>query len=85
MPAAGAFRLKQNSAVPDRGIFRAPAFSLNRADHHFSGVYSNPSLKRQFTLHPQAIRVALEVFLHAQGRVERALRMVLVRYGGAEQ
>ena len=62
-----------------------PAFSLNRADHRFARVHPDASLKRQFALHPQPIRVALEILLHPQRRIQRALRMILVGDRRAEQ
>jgi hypothetical protein len=52
--------------------------SLDRAHHDFAGVDTDAALNRHTTLGQYFGRIPLELFLHAQCCIERALRMVLM-------
>jgi hypothetical protein len=54
-------------------------------DYHFPGVHTDARLERKVPVFPQLGRIAPQFFLHPERRVERALRMVLVREGSTEQ
>ncbi len=63
-----------------RGKGRAGA---ERAHHHLAGVGPDTRLDRHSALRPKPRRVLTQCLLHPQRRVERPLRMVLVRNRGA--
>jgi hypothetical protein len=71
--------------MSDWCVFRMAIAGGDGAHHHLTGVYSDASLKRQLSLHPKPIGVALKLILYAQSRIQRALRMVFVRDRRAEQ
>ena len=71
--------------MPDRRVLGLPCAGRDRAHHHFAGVHADARLDRQVPVFAQLRRVAPQLLLHPQRRVERALRMVLVRDRRAEQ
>ena len=58
---------------------------MNRAHHDFAGVDSDAALDRRAALGQHFGRIAFQLFLHAQRRIERPLRMVLMGDRRAEQ
>jgi uncharacterized metal-binding protein YceD (DUF177 family) len=54
------------------------ATGLNRAHHHLSGVNTETRFQRGLTLLSKTASVVAQVPLHLQGRIQRALWMVLV-------
>ena len=71
--------------MPDRRVFDLPRASSDRADHDFAGVHTDSNLNRSASFGTLAVGVAADFLLHPQRRIERALRMVLVREWRAEQ
>ncbi len=59
--------------------------TLDRAHHYLAGVGPDPRLDWHAALRPETPRVAPELFLHPQRRVERALGMVFMRNRRPEQ
>src|SRR5487761_1317411 len=70
---------------PIGGVFGMLRVGPNRADERLSGVDADADLDRRISRRAQPRRVLAQVFLHSQGGVQRALRMVLVRDRRAEQ
>src|SRR5216684_1029270 len=66
-------------------IFDLPRASSDRADHDFAGVHTDSNLNRSASFGTLAVGVAADFLLHPQRRIERALRMVLMRNRRAEQ
>ena len=71
--------------MADRRVFSVTLASRNRANYHLACVHSNPSLQRQFSLHPQSVRVAFEIPLHPEGSIECTLRVVIMGERSAKQ
>ena len=71
--------------MSDRRILSLTRASSNRTDYHFTGVDADTALNRYAASGQHFSRISFEFFLQAQRRIERALRMVLVRHRRAEQ
>jgi len=71
--------------MPDRRVLDMAAAGRDRSHDNFAGVDADSALERIAAVGDELRRVSAQLFLHADGGVERALRMVLVRDGGAEQ
>ena len=71
--------------MADRSVLGVSAASCDRAHHDFASVHADAALQRIAAVGDQLGRVATKFFLHAESRIERALRMVLVRDRRAEQ
>jgi hypothetical protein len=71
--------------VPDRRVFRPFRAGLNRPDHCLARVHADTDFHRRIAGFAQARGVLAHLFLHPQRGVKRALRMVFVRDGRAEQ
>ncbi len=61
------------------------AAGANRTHDHFAGVRPDTQFEGRGALLAQLRRVAAQLLLHPERRIERALRMVLVGHRGAEQ
>jgi len=57
----------------------------DRTNHNLAGVHTYARLERQIACLAQSRRVACQLLLHTQRCVQRALRMILMRDGRAEQ
>ena len=71
--------------MSDRRVFDLTRAGLERAHHHFAGVDPNPALDRRAAVGYHFGRIPFQLLLQAQRRVQRALRMVFMRRGRAEQ
>jgi len=71
--------------MPDRRVLDLTGASLDRADHDFAGVDADAALDRGAALGEHLCRIPFELILHAQRRIERPLRMVLMRQRRPEQ
>jgi hypothetical protein len=76
---------RQAGRVPDRRILVMRVTGLDRSHHHFAGVDPNPRLHGKISSLTQFYRVAAQLLLHPQRCVERALGMILMGDGRAEQ
>ena len=70
--------------MPDRRVLGMPRGSLDRAHHDFASIHADADLDRRQASFAECRRVAPEIFLHPQRRIQRALRMVLVGERSAE-
>lgn len=73
------------NGVANRIVIGVQVVRPNRVDDDFAGVDSDTNLQRNAGFQPESIAMAPHGLLHAQRRIERTLRMILVRDGGAEQ
>ena len=71
--------------MTDRRVFGLPVAGLDRTHDDFAGVHARPDLDRRSSFGAQAIAHAPDLVLKPQGRVERTLRMILMRHRRAEQ
>jgi hypothetical protein len=71
--------------VPDRRVLCVSAAGRDRTHDHFARVHADTRFDRQVAGLAQSCRVAFQLFLHPKRRIQRSLRMVLVRDGRAEQ
>ena len=71
--------------MADGSVLGMSAAGCDRAHHDFAGVHAHAALQRIAAIGDELRRVATQLFLHPQRRVQRALRMILVRDGRAEQ
>jgi hypothetical protein len=70
--------------MADRRIFDPPA-GLDRSHDDFTGVDADARLRGGLSLRRESLRMLSQCLLHAQRRIECALRMVLVSHRRAEQ
>ena len=73
------------NGVTDRRVFSLPVAGLDRTHDDFAGVHASPDLDWRSAFGAQAIAHAPDLVLKPQGRVERTLRMILMRHRRAEQ
>src|SRR5215469_493315 len=71
--------------MADRYILGVRFTGLDRADDDLTGVDTDPNRQRRLAALAQLVRVTPELPLHAQGRMQRALRMVFAGDGRTEQ
>ena len=71
--------------VADGRVLGVARAGLNRAHNDFAGIDANANFDWRATLGAQPRPVIAQLILHAQSRVERPLRMVLVGDRRAEQ
>ena len=71
--------------MANRRVFSMSVAGRDRAHDDFAGVHADARFDRQIAGLAQSSRVAFQLFLHPQRRVQRALRMVLVRNRSTEQ
>ncbi|MCY1266955.1 hypothetical protein D9M70_153810 [compost metagenome] len=71
--------------VPHRVIVGVQVVLADRAHDYLARVDAHPDLQRDALLQPQLVAVPVHCLLHAQRRVQRALGMVLMGDGRAEQ
>ncbi len=76
---------RQTGGMAYRRVLGMALAGLNRTDHHLPGVDPDPHLQVDAAVRAQPLSVTPHLLLHPQRRIERALGMVLVRHGGAEQ
>ena len=70
--------------MPDRGVLGLRFTGAYRSHHDFAGVRAHSDLQRRTPFGSQAVGVAAHLVLHPHGRMNRALRMILVRERRAE-
>jgi hypothetical protein len=71
--------------MPDWCVLSLSRAGRDRTHHDLAGVYADAPFDRQIPGFAQSRRIAFQFFLDAQRRIERPLRMVLVRDRRAEQ
>ncbi len=71
--------------MPDRQVFRLIVAGLDGSHYHLAGIGSHPDRNRRLAFDSQAIRITTKILLRPKRSIERALRMVFVRDGRAEQ
>ena len=74
----------QIGGVPDRRVLNLTRAGRDRAHDDLTGVDADARLDRHSSISDDLRRVAFQFLLHPQRRIERALRMVLVRDRRAE-
>ena len=71
--------------MPNRRVLDLTRAGLDRAHHDFARVDPDAALDRAAAVGDDLRRIAFQLLLHPQRRIERALRMVLVGDRRAEQ
>lgn len=71
--------------MSDRSIFGLPLAGLNGAHDDLADVGADPDLEIHSSFRTQPFSEAAYIILHPERRIERTLRMVLVRDRRAEQ
>src|SRR5208337_628888 len=71
--------------MSDRRVLDLARAGCDRAHHNFAGVYADANLDRCAPFGLELRAIAPQFLLHPQRRVERALRMIFMRDGRAEQ
>src|SRR5208282_5987012 len=75
----------QVGSMTPRCVLGLTRSGSTRSYYHLPGVHPDPNLNWRAAVGAQLLSVAANFFLHAQRRVQGALRMVLVRVRRAEQ
>ena len=71
--------------MANRGVLGLARPGLERTYDNLARVGADPHLERHLPLSPHAVAIASNLFLHPEGCIERALRMILVSDRGTEQ
>ena len=70
--------------MPDWCVFGTPLGSVDRAHHDFSGIHADANLDRRPASLAERRRIAPQLFLHPERRIQRTLRVILVSERSAE-
>src|SRR5262249_50241426 len=73
------------NGMSDRRFLHLRFTGLDGTHHHSSCIYSNPDLNRRSAPTKEFVAVAVDVVLHAQHRIERAVGVVFMCERSAEQ
>src|SRR5712692_6999822 len=69
---------REVGSMPNRRVLGMRLAGLDRTHHHLTCIHADPRLQRQPAFLPHAVRIALQLFLQPERRIQGPLWMVLM-------